>query len=347
LIAPALLVALALILTATIPHSPDAPSKVDPPAHAGIPGDLDVNLYRDVVKRVAGGQDYWSAAFAEHRRHAFPTFPAITVREPAMTWLLVALGTPAIARIALGALACLASVLTWTALRRAPISSAERIAASALQLISFACLASPRAIYIHEMWAGVLIVLALALWRLDALWPAILAGIAASLIRELALPFLAAMAYCAGVESRWREVMAWMLAIGLCLALLAAHLCEVRQYQTATDLASPGWVYVGGWRFAVGAAKWSYFIGMLPQWGNTALVFLSLIGLSTAADGLPRRGLLICVGYLAAFMVIGRPENLYWGFLIAGLLPLGVGLAPSGLARLGCCLVTVTPKKSS
>ena len=49
------------------------------------------------------------------------------------------------------------------------------------------------------------------------------------------------------------------------------------------------------------------------------------VGIVYAAwDGqLGRRVALILTGYFAMFMMAGRPDNWYWGFVIAPLIPLG------------------------
>jgi hypothetical protein len=47
-------------------------------------------------------------------------------------------------------------------------------------------------------------------------------------------------------------------------------------------------------------------------------------------------GRLICLAalaYLAAFAVVGRPENFYWGLLAAPLLVWGAGHAPAAIAN--------------
>lgn len=51
---------------------------------------------------------------------------------------------------------------------------------------------------------------------------------------------------------------------------------------------------------------------------------LALLGLGAWRDPLGKRVALVVFGYIAAFLVVGRPENSYWGLLIAPIWPLGL-----------------------
>jgi hypothetical protein len=59
-----------------------------------------------------------------------------------------------------------------------------------------------------------------------------------------------------------------------------------------------------------------------------------VIGLAGAEDARARRAAVIVAGYLAGFLVVGRPDNYYWGLLYAPLLPVGFLLAPAALRDL-------------
>jgi hypothetical protein len=38
--------------------------------------------------------------------------------------------------------------------------------------------------------------------------------------------------------------------------------------------------------------------------------------------------------WLGVFLVLGRPDNVYWGFLFAPILPIGLAFAPAALRDL-------------
>jgi len=293
-----------------------------------LANDKDAYLYRDIVARVSAGSSYWDAAAAEHRRHHAPTAPAIVFRQPGLTWLLAALRTPNAASIAQIALAILTSILTWAALTKTGLNAIERAAAVCLQFTALGYVVLPLAIYSHELWAGLLLASSLAAWRLGHLLPAIVLALLACLLRELALPFLLAMAFCSAAERRWRDAGAWLAATVVFVGLFAIHMAKASQLHLPTDAVSPGWMHIGGLGFAVRAAQTNLVLAPLPAWVTSAVVVSSIIGLALCRDKMFRRCALIIVGYLAAFTIIGRPENAYWGLLISPLIPFGVALMP-------------------
>jgi hypothetical protein len=201
---------------------------------------------------------------------------------------------------------------------------------------------TPNGYLMHECWAGLLIALALALHPGDPgggrgrplrLAASLAAGLAAGLVRELALPFLGVMALMALVERRPREALLWLGAIGLCLAALAAHALAVLRHTLPAD---PGlsWVRLGGWGFVLAADRWNALLALKP-WLPAVMVPAALAGALAWAGPVGRRLGLILFGYVAGFLVVGRPEDVYWGLMIAPLLPLGwAGAVAAGVSLL-------------
>jgi hypothetical protein len=195
---------------------------------------------------------------------------------------------------------------------------------------------TPNGYLMHECWAGLLIALSLGLYPGDQsrgrrlrLAASLAAALAAALVRELAVAFLGVMALMALVERRPREALWWLAATGACLLALLAHALAVLRHTLPSD-PSMGWVRLGGWEFVLAADRWNAILALRP-WLPAALVPAALAGSLAWGGAVGPRLALTLIGYVAGFLVVGRPEDLYWGLMIAPLLPLGwVGLVAAG-----------------
>jgi hypothetical protein len=87
------------------------------------------------------------------------------------------------------------------------------------------------------------------------------------------------------------------------------------------------WVAFGGWGFVLDASRSSTLLMLLPErwdlWMLAILIPLLWAGCWYWTDALGRRLAFVLGGYFALFTMVGRPDNWYWGFLIAPLIPLG------------------------
>jgi len=249
---------------------------------------------------------------------------------------MAALPTPSVRALCVQALAA-ASFVAWLwrlrPLTRAPVGFALATlvlgAAHAPAFISFGYT-------IHELWTGLLISLSLALYRPDRWWPSLLIGLAALALRELAAPFLLAMCALAWRDGRRREAAAWLGGLGLFALALGVHASALAPYVTPADHSSPGWLGLHGWRFVLLQMKWNLLLMTTPDWVAAVLAPLALFGLACAKGPLADRLLLVVGGYVAAFLVVGRPDNAYWGLIIAPLWPIGLyvpALVVGDLAR--------------
>ena len=303
-------------------------------AHLAPPGQGDEQLYRAIVERISHGQDYYHAAAAEHRARHYPTYPAQVFRQPLLAWTLAKIPGDGLRRLALLAL----SIITFFALREALVRTAisTRVRLVALLLIGtgFGIAWFPGAQYIHEPWAALLIALSLALYRQGRWIPAVLLGFCACLFRELALPYLAAMAAFAAYERKYAELASWIGAMVAFAGIYAWHLSMARTLPQTGDLMSAGWLYWGGWGFALETAKRNYALIEAPYFVVAFAVCLSLLGLTGYPDRWFARIALIVGGYLTAFLFVGRPDTSYWGMLFSPLLPIGVALSPLALRDL-------------
>lgn len=293
----------------------------------------DKRLYERIVAGVDAGHDYYTVAASAHRVGGYPLKPFVTMRLPTLATMLAWLG-PAAARALLAALA-LAALIAWLIrLRPAFAEPPQALIPAALMAIGGAVTLYPGLIVFHEIWAALLIALSLALWRPGRWWPAVLIGLAAAVIRETALPYLLAMAGVALLERRWRESLSWSAAIGLVAVILVVHANAVASVVRADDAVSPGWSSFGGWPGFVAMMRLTTPLTLLPYAASAVLIPLSLLGWAAWRSSLALRTLLLLGGYSLMFALFARPDNLYWGLLIAPLLLGGLGFAPAGLRDL-------------
>jgi hypothetical protein len=306
---------------------------VQPAPRGGPPGD-DSILYRRVIQDVRAGQGYYPAAIREQRAEGYPLRPFVTVRTPVLAEALARLPGPPAPQAAAGLLALIV-VGAWAWRLRGEASRPLGAAPALLFLLGSAAAAFyPRAYLQHELWSGLLLSLALAVYGPRA-WPFSLALVlAATAVRELAAPVLALMALMALLDGRRREAVAWAAALALYAAGLAWHAGQVTALTTAADGTSSGWLALGGWPFVLLQMKWNALLLGLPAPAAgpvialaAALVVLGLAGLRGPREA---RVAATLAAFGLAFLVLGRVDNAYWGLMISPLWP----VALVGLGRL-------------
>jgi hypothetical protein len=299
-------------------------------APGGGPPANDRTLYLRVIDEVHRGEGYYPAAVRDQRQGGYPLRPSVTVRLPTLAVAMAALSDGGARRLSIECLA-VATVLAWAwRLRRLmdrPISFSAAIfllgASTVPAFVSYGYT-------LHELWSGELIALSLALYRRQRWFVSFAIGLAAVSVRELAVPYLAVMAVLAWREDRRGEALAWVLGGVACLAALAIHTALVRALVRPDDVISPGWLALGGWKFLLTALKWNGVLFTAPDWAPALLAPLALLGLLADRGPLADRLAFIVLGYGGAFMIFGRPDNAYWGMMIAPLWPLGlIGAGPA------------------
>ncbi|HEY2480688.1 MAG TPA: hypothetical protein VGI30_00650, partial [Caulobacteraceae bacterium] len=277
-----------------------------------------------------------AAAVAAQRAGGFPLRPFVTVRPPALAVLMARAPDLATANLVMKALA-LAVLAAWT-LRLWPAARGLLwLAWTPLALFTGVAWAMPGLTLglFHECWAGLLIALSLALRTERRFLAAVIVGLLAALIRELAMPYLLVMAGLALFESRRSEAIAFGLALAVSLAALAAHACQVIALTSPRDLASPGWVKFGGWAFVMATAQWNLLTVLLGKTLTAVITPLALLGAAARKDPLGLRLAALVSGYTLGFMVIGQPNDFGWGFVVAPLMAVGLALSPLALGQLG------------
>lgn len=308
---------------------------VGPTSPRPASGDNDLALYRAVVERVRAGEGYEPAAIAEQRARDFPLKPFVAVRPPALAIALSRLPDEKTGGLLLALLAS-GVIAAWTWRLRMVRSGQVWLAATALVLFTGVgmSMGGSGASLFHEAWAGLLIALSLGLRTEKRFAAAVLVGLLAAVTRELAMPYLAVMALLALVERRRLEAVGFAAALGLALALLALHARAVTSLVRPEDLASNGWVRLGGWAFVLQMGRWNLLVMLVGPWLAAVILPLALVGATGWKTNAGLRLATLLLGYTLGFMAIGRPENNYWGLVIAPLVAVGLCLAPAALGDL-------------
>ena len=287
--------------------------------------------------RVADGEPYYAVAAEELRRGNYPLKPFVTFRLPTLAYLMAAIGAIAAAGL-LWVLMAATLLAWWRRLDGAFDDPGRRITGVMLIGAGSAVALQTQYVVMHELWAGLLMAMALALSTPQRWWWAFLAAAAALMIRELALPFVLLMAAFALFEKRWKELAAWAILLALFAATMWFHAANVAAVVRESDPASPGWLTIGGWQGFLRSMRMTSAIRVLPEWTGNISVILAIFGWISWRFATGRFGALLLLGYGIIFMVLGRADNFYWGLLVAPLLLLGLAFLPRAFIDLRAAL---------
>lgn len=286
----------------------------------------DLALYDRIVDRVNAGENYYTVAVDEQLAGNYPTSPPTAIRLPTMTYLMVAFGswTPNLMRILLIG----AAILMMVRFEKFAPSKIEWWAAVLLGAAAIGLYAHPLAAQLHEAWAVILMMWAALMHRPDRYWPSVILGFAAVCFRELAGPFLVIMGLLAWRRDR-RESLTWFASALIFLAGYAVHWVLASNATAASvDRPSQGWISWGGWPHVVDTFKFSSIVRTLPLWVSAILVMLALLGWLALRNAYATTALTVTLGFMALFMVAGRPNTAYWGHLYVAFLLPGLAFAP-------------------
>lgn len=260
----------------------------------------DLALYQAVARRVGEGSDYYSTVASLHREMGYPLDPFFAVRLPTLAYINAALGP--IGSMVLGLILVFVAALVWNK-RLADMPLSVRAVAIVIITVFAANGLTSGVTYLHDWWAGLLITIALGLqpnWRM-----AFVAGFAAAVIRELAIPFLLLFP----LVYKQRVVLLWTLAaLTVCGALIAFHAVSLWAIQMPSDLHSQGWFGHRGLRaFPNDVAKLTE-IERLGSFGYL-LIAVPLLGWAISRDWL---AIIWIFGVVLLVSFVSRPDNFYW-----------------------------------
>ena len=325
----ALIAALVVILAVACWSPAKAPS---PKLRTSSAQHSDLQLYRDIIGGVASGGNYYEVAAREHRAANYPLKPFYTVRLPTHATVYAALGERAMI-VVLWILSAALLAAWWVRLK--PILPLPLLgAAMVLMAGGLGGLLQPVTGLFHESWAALLLALMIGLGQPNRAWPAILAGGAALMVRELALPMILAMGGLALVEKRWREAAGWAAVVAVFAAYLALHAHWVSEVVRPGDPASPGWSGLLGPQFALKSIARVTFGVRLPDALAAALLVLSLFGWASVRAGWALRAFLLLLGYGLMLALFARPDTFYWALIAAPLAFVGLVFLPAASADL-------------
>lgn len=330
-----LLLALAT-LTARQAPPPDrgAIAAADAPVVAGPDGqDDDLQLYRRIAERVAQGENYYDVAYSEQRARNFPVRPGLAVRPPTLAFIAAALGPNGLL-VAAAALAMALAVTWWRLIGSDSVIADKRVLAMLLLLIGAAMGLKAPYLYLHEVWAGLLLALSFGLHRPGRWMGSWLAAGLALAIREHALPFVLLMGAMAAWRRDWREVAAWTVLTVLFVAGMALHLAEASQHILPSDRESPSWLVLrglGGWTSNL---VLSSVLHLLPLKLAAPLSLVPLLGWAAWRGPVGLFGALLHAGYGMLFMLAGRDNNFYWALVVIPTWFVGLVLVPRALTSL-------------
>lgn len=291
------------------------------------PRDFDLALYDRTIERIRGGENYYDFIAEEQRKAQFPLRPAVAVRLPTLAYLCAWAGDTGQAVAAFLLLFAVMGVW-WKRLAEEAGSPALRLPAMLL-LIFGASLATTRYFFtLHELWAGMLLALSFGLHR-PGKWGASLAAAALALaIREHALPFVLLMGAMAFWRRDAKEGAAWSALALVFLAALALHIHLINAMLLPTDGESAPWLALRGLTGFTSDVTLSSNLRFLPGWLSGPLIVLAVAGWAGWKSPAGTFGTLLYLGYGLLFMIAGRPDNYYWGFMITPVFLMGLAFAP-------------------
>ncbi|HXG12032.1 MAG TPA: hypothetical protein VNK04_19920 [Gemmataceae bacterium] len=317
-----------------------------PITSSGGSGGEDLRLYRRIAERVRAGANYHDAAGDELRRRGYPTGSVFNWRPPTYAWVLGAALGPLGGQVLLIAIV-IAALLTAYTVERREGGRGRATAVVVLMVGAFLWCVDGDAFFAQELWAAALIALSVGGYALGRWHLGLATGLLALFFRELALPYALIAAFLAFRQGRRREAVLWAVGLALYAVFMVYHGMEVLRRITPADrVEADGWVQFGGARFLLSACGMNVLLFRLPAWVAAFYLVFSLLGLAGWRGETAARVGLTAFAYTAAFAIIGKPYNCYWGLLFAPLLPFGLVRAPAALRDLFGALRIATIRRA-
>jgi hypothetical protein len=321
---------LSLVGCLAISLSPLSSGFVGSPRNKGS----DVALYQAEVARIAEGEAYYEAASAELTERGYPTSSVFNWRTPLPMWLLGVLPSPMMGKVLLGllAFAALGMTLAWLAKTCTP----PLVMLGGLTISGALMFSVLGDLYVMPViWAGVLILLSLCAYGLDKTRVAVIAGLAAVFVRDVAGPYCVAAMLIAVSRRQWREAAAWFVGLAAYGVFFAAHCWAVSGLVTADAIShSESWLRMGGAAFLISATQMHAYLILLPQWVAALFLPLALFGFAGWHSPSGQRAGIVAAMYCLLFAVIGHDFNQFWGAMLVPTLCLGFAHAPAAVGDL-------------
>ena len=328
------LAGLALLILASLSAiAAPGPAAVSQNPASTVSSQTDLLLYESIIAGVRGGGDYYSVAAQAQRSGGYPVRPFVTMRLPTLAVVLAAL--PRTLAILMLYLLCMAVLAAWY-VRLGGIFARPPPRVIALALVGCGGMIFLRAdlLAFHEIWAGLLVALSLAMWRDDRWVEAVAIGACAMLIRETAALYAIVMALCALAGGHRREAMGWAVALALLGVAVTAHYVAWSAIILPNDPVGPGWSGLLGFGFFVKALTLTTALTVLPEWLAAPIIGFSLFGWLAWRDPAATRLLAVLSAYALLISLFCRTDTSYWVLLVAPVSLVGLAFIPDALRDL-------------
>lgn len=310
-----------------------APPPVSIDAAAVAEDRADDLLYEAIVDDLRHGAEYYTAAANALRSSGYPLRPFVAFRLPTLA-IVQSWVSPVAAALLLYTLALVTLWAWWKRFGDAFTRARPRMIASLLAAAGMASAIQGELAAFHDIWAGLLIALSLAVRRPGRWVTAVAIGLCAMLIRETAALYVAIMAGVALVEGERREAGGWIAALGILAIVVVLHAQAVAGVVRPLDQPSPGWSGMLGFGFGIKALVLTTAAALLPAALGALLAGLSLAGWAAWRDPLATRALATLIGYVLLLSLFGRTDTFYWAFLVAPIAFVGLAFVPDAIRDL-------------
>jgi len=294
----------------------------------------DIDLHREVVARVHGGEHYYDFLRDALTRRDYPVGSTFNWRLPTYARLLAALPDPAAGLWILLALAVVSVVATaHTVLNReaGPVGTVAGVALLFGGAFGWAVY-QPDIYLSPEPWCEVLLLLSLSAYAAGRWRWGLGLALAALAVRELVLPYCLVAAALAWRHGRRAEVRAWAVGLAAFAALYAWHAAAVARHNPGTVPSPTAWLDPQGLRFVLRSGALNVWVRGLPTWAAAVYLTAAVAGLAGWRGETGARLALTAAVYLVPLAFVRGWD--YWGFLYTPLLILGLVRAPAAVCDL-------------
>jgi hypothetical protein len=294
----------------------------------------DLDLYREVVWRVHGGERYYDFLGDALRRRDYPVGSTFNWRLPTYAWLLGSLPDPAIGRGLLLLLALASVVAAAHAILNRETGPVGTVVGIAL-LFGGAfgwTIYQPEVYLSTEPWCEGLLLLSLSAYAAGR-WPlGVVFALSALALRELVLPYCAVAVALAWWHGRRAEVRVWAVGLVVFAALYGWHVAVVAQHNAGSVPSPSAWLDPQGLRFILHSAVLNVWVRGFPTWAAAVYLTAAIAGLAGWRGETGARLALTAAAYLVPLLVVRGWD--YWGFLYTPLLIHGLVRAPAAFRDL-------------
>lgn len=293
--------------------------------------DNDGLLYDRISTLVREGEGYYKAAARTLSPRGYQTDSIFNIRTPVYAWIFGRVPSPL---FGWGALFLLLTVATaaGSSIVRERGGVGRQASFAIMMILSYIWITYYNKIFFLEIWCGLLIWISLCLLCQGRAFSGHTLAALALAVRELALPYCLVCFSASVLKKKKRLTFFWTVVFAVFLSGIALHVRNVHDhFRLNSGSGAFSWVAFGGLPFLLSSCRLNYVLSGLPSWCTSVYLTLSLLGLLGWRSP---RALMIrttAMTYLLLFLVVGKPFNYYWGWLLMPSLIAGVVKSPDAL----------------